>query len=147
MKLNWGHGIAIFVLIFIVFILNLVYKCTKENVDLVRADYYDKEIHFQDQINSTNNTKALATPLNVLSQNNEIRIDFPQSLKDSGVEGTITLMKPDNAKFDFNVPVRCDGNLTQAIPSEKMQKGLWNIIINFKSGSTPYYFEQKLMVN
>ncbi|MBL0103359.1 MAG: FixH family protein [Bacteroidetes bacterium] len=129
------------------FILSLVYRCTQQNVELVRADYYDKEIHFQEQINQQLNTNKLATGVNVLTENQVVKIEFPQSLKDSGVEGVITFMKPDNAKKDFDVTVKCDEQFSQLIPTSAVDKGIWNMIINFKSGSTPYYFEKKIMIN
>jgi hypothetical protein len=147
MKFNWGHGIFVFVIVFMAFILNLVYRCTQQNVELVRSDYYDKEIRFQEQINSQLNTNSLATAMNVVTENEALKIEFPISLKDSGVEGVISFMKPDNAKKDFTVPVKCGQELTQLIPTGAVDKGIWNVIINFKSGTTPYYFEKKIMIN
>lgn len=48
MKFNWGTGITIFIVLFVVSMSAMVFKASQQNVDLVTEDYYEKELAFQD---------------------------------------------------------------------------------------------------
>ena len=59
MKFNWGTGITIFFLSFVVFMLFMAYKCFQTDFDLVTEDYYAKELVYQETIKKLNNEKNL----------------------------------------------------------------------------------------
>ena len=50
MRFNWGFGIVVVAGLFVAFILNLVYQCSQQQVDLVTDKYYEKELKYQEQI-------------------------------------------------------------------------------------------------
>ena len=88
---NWGTGIVIFIGQFMTFMITLVYKCTEQTVDLVSADYYDKEIQFQKQINRINNSAALKSQIVVTAENGTVNVQFPEVFKGIKLLGNITL--------------------------------------------------------
>ncbi len=47
--MNWGQGIAIFLTVFVLFILGLIYKTTQSTFDLEVEDYYAQEIGYPGQ--------------------------------------------------------------------------------------------------
>lgn len=148
-KFNWGWGIFFTCLAFILFISSLVYRASREKIEFVTENYYDKELKFQDQIDHLHNADGLSEKI-VLTQKpdeNIIDISYPSSVDWKSVSGQITFFKPDNADLDFDVKALCDENHLQQVNSAKMKKGWWNVKISWASGGTPYYFEQKLLVN
>lgn len=147
LKFNWGTGIFIFVSIFMAFILTLVYKCSEQKVDLVSADYYDKEIQYQKQINRINNSSELATQIVISSENGSINVQFPEAFKNSKLIGNITFFKPDNAANDFEVPLKLNESLMQSISSKNLAPGRWNVKVTYNDENKEYYAEQKISLN
>lgn len=147
LKFNWGTGIVIFIGLFMTFMITLVYKCTEQTVDLVSADYYDKEIQFQKQINRINNSAALESQIVVTAENGAVNVQFPELFKGIKLLGNITFFKPDNASHDFEIPINLDGELLQSIPSAKLASGRWNVKVNYNDGDKEYYAEEKINLN
>lgn len=129
------------------FILTLVYKCSEQKVDLVSADYYDKEIQYQKQINRINNSSELATQIVISSENGSINVQFPEAFKNSKLIGNITFFKPDNAANDFEVPLKLNESLMQSISSKNLAPGRWNVKVTYNDENKEYYAEQKISLN
>ena len=47
--MNYGKGITIFMIAFIAFIASMVYYAFTKNADLVRDDYYENELLYDQQ--------------------------------------------------------------------------------------------------
>jgi len=146
-KFNWGWGIFITCTLFILFISSLVYRASKEKIEFVTENYYDKELKFQDQINDLENAKALPENIKLSQNEGSLLIAYPSSLDWNSVNGQITFFKPDNSDLDFEVKAKSDENHLQHVNTAKMKHGWWNVKISWTSGATPYYFEQKILVN
>ena len=60
-KINWGTGIVIAMLLFMTFILQFVYRSfdSKNSHDLVSKDYYKDELYYQQEIDKMNNANKL----------------------------------------------------------------------------------------
>ena len=148
-KLNWGWGIFFVCTAFILFISALVYRASKEKIEFVTDNYYDKELKFQEQINHMQNASELPENIRVMADQprGAISISYPASIDWKSVSGQITFFKPDNSGLDFVVRASSDENHAQQVPMKDMKKGWWEVKINWAAGNTPYYFEQKLYVN
>jgi len=149
MKLNWGWSIIIVFALFVIFILAFVYRASQEKLEFVTDNYYEKELKFQDQINTEKNSLALSEDIkvNLLQQEKMIKIKYPDAFDTAKISGDIIFFKPDNSGFDFNVPVKCDGKHCQQINSSKMQHGRWNVKISWMAEGKPYYYEERILIN
>ena len=61
--MNWGKGITIFMLAFIGFIGSMVYYAFTKNADLVRDDYYENELAFDQSKTDKSNYTHLGTEI------------------------------------------------------------------------------------
>jgi hypothetical protein len=149
MKFNFGTGLILFFALWAMGILFLVYKSSKENIDLVSTDYYNKEVAYQSQIDKEKNVSGLSKPVAVSFDhgNNVAIIQFPNDFQSKTIAGTIHFFKPDDAAKDFEVKIETDPSLKQVIPADKMTHGLWRAKINWSSGGVNYYSEKNLQVN
>jgi len=148
MKFHWGHGIATAAFLFVCFISALVYRSMQEKVDFVTTGYYEKELVYQDQINSEKNTLALAENMEVVYSptHERVLLSYPEDIPAANLAGEIAFYRPDDSGLDFTVPVKSDERHFQEVRSSVMKKGLWKVMIKWKNGSTPYYFEKKIFV-
>ena len=147
MKINWGYGIMIATGIFMAFILTLVYKCSKQNIDLVSTNYYEQELKYDEQILKEKNTTELKEDLkiNFDSVRQTILIHYPSDTKN--LSGEISFIKPDDAKLDFNMKIIPGDASSQTIPAAKMKKGRWNVKVNWNFGELACYHRQAILIN
>ena len=140
--MSWGYRILILYLAFISWILFLVYRCVREDVDLVAADYYARELTYQDKLDRINNTERTGQRLSVAVKNDgsAVEIRYPGQ---PARTGTISFFKPDNAKLDFDLPVSREQN-TQEIPAEKLAKGAWLVKVEWESDGVRLYQEERI---
>ena len=145
--MNWGLRIILLYTAFVGGMLFLVYKCTQQSVDLVSTDYYAQELKFQDKIDRLNNSEKLDVKLAVVysSEHSNIQIVFPESSTPNNTTGEIVLFRPDNSKLDFKIPIDITDGV-QNIPTQKLSKGLWRVKSSWSTNDTPYYQEEKIII-
>ena len=149
MKLNFGHGILLFILLFMTGIIVLVYQCSKHPADLVSASYYEQELKYSDQMMKEKNALLLADEIRInYNQNQRVVVfNFPAFYNRENLSGKITFYKPDNARLDFSKQVLANDRYEQVIETSGMAHGYWNVQVNWKAGETPYYSEAKIFIN
>ena len=149
MKFNFGTGLILFFALWAVGILFLVYKSSKENIDLVSTDYYNKEVAYQSQIDKEKNVSGLSQALAVSfdNANGAVTIQFPRDFQSKPIAGTIHFFKPDDASKDFAVEVQPDENLKQLISVSKIKSGLWRVQVDWSCSGENYYEEKNILIN
>ena len=128
--MNWGKGIAIFIVCFMFFLGALVYASFQIKVPLVSEDYYEQEINYQEKINArialgalgevelkqVNNTAVFQLPLSGLSEVsikwicfNDQDQDFETSFttNESG-EFVLDLAQQKKGHYDLKIDITSD---------------------------------------
>jgi hypothetical protein len=146
MKFNWGAGMAALYLSFAGGMSYLVYRCTRENIDLVTADYYAQEIRYDERYARLRNTAALEAPVRLAhdAAARSLTIEFPAAARER-IEGTLYFYKPDDAALDFSVAIAADGGV-QTVHTGHMAPGLWKVKAEWQAGGKGYYHEQSLLL-
>jgi hypothetical protein len=141
-KWNWGTGIALVYIGFVVFMLGMVYLCIQQDFDLVTPDYYEQELKFQTVIDGQQNENSLGKATSVTMDEKQVTVLIPMESIDG--EGSITFYRPDNAKFDLTIQL--NGENTVSVPLKKLQSGLYKVKSKWQHKGQPYYNEQSLYV-
>lgn len=147
MKINWGLGITLVALSFVVFILQLVCRCTNEKVDLVNEKYYEQEIRYQEQIDRRTNVNSLQQKIDITVEGQQLEVVYPKSATLKDIAGTITLFRPDDSSLDFVVPVRPEKEGRQLVAMNKKKPGRWKVQITWTDGEVPFYQEENIWIN
>ncbi len=143
--MNWGKKIVLVYFVFITGILFMVFKSSTQKTDLVTADYYNKELKYQDKIEEMNRVEALSEPVEFSIENNEVVIQFPKDFAGKLLTGEAVLYCPSDENKDvkdsFSVQ---DKPLKIVIPAQN--KGLHELHLSWKDGAITYYFEKKIFI-
>ena len=143
LRLNWGTGIFIAMLSFMIFILSFVYKSVAMDEyqhELVSEDYYKDELHYQEEIDKMNNANTLKSDI-VLSNSKEgILVVFPKEIDPSTITGSIFFQRLSNEKLDFSEEIKLT-NHQQLIPVEKLVSGKWIVKIDWESEQNQFLFK------
>ena len=143
MKLSWGYKIMFVYIVFVAGIGFLAFKANSEKFDLVTKDYYDQELKYQQVIDQAANSSRLSEPLTIERKEGELKISFPDEMRNKKKIVDFYLYYAADAKKDFRKSFELNENeLTQALPVG--MKGMYELKLSWEAEDIKYYFEQKL---
>jgi hypothetical protein len=145
MRFHWGVGIAVLYSVFALATLAMVFYSTTQREDLVSADYYDKEMKYEEHIRTVNRTQKLLSGVTWEVKNNVVAIRFPQ-LMDKKCTGVIRFYRPSDGSKDFNVAIAPSAEGLQIVSLEAQEQGMWRIKIEWKMDTDAYFNEGILFV-
>jgi nitrogen fixation protein FixH len=147
MKMNWGTGLAIVLILFIGFIMFFVIKIStdkKYDYDLVTEEYYKKELIFQKAMDDEENSNTLS--VSIIGEKTEAgwMLTFPENLDYSKITGTVLLYRPSNKKLDFQIPLQLSAK-NLLIPDDRLVAGRWNTIIQWNYEGEDYLYKNEIV--
>ncbi len=146
-KFNWGTGILISIIVFMIITIGTVVFLMNQDVDLVASDYYDKGIQHQNQIDRENRTNSMSEAVQIIPENGFVRLAFPKSYSQKSLTGTIQFYRPSDSKKDFVLSISIDTSAQQSIPTQNLEKGYWKVKLNWTLDSMEYYKESSFVIN
>ncbi|HZW77372.1 MAG TPA: FixH family protein [Flavobacteriaceae bacterium] len=146
MKINWGGGLVIGMVLFIGFILYFVIQIMtnkKYEFELVTEDYYSKEMVFQDELNASRNSYDLKE--NIVSKRTRegLVFTFPKGYDYSKIDGTINIYRPSNSRLDFDMPLRLTDSAF-VVPADKLVEGRYSAIVTWNYDGKTYRYKNDL---
>lgn len=141
--MNWGKGIAILYISFVLFIGFMIYLSTTQQYDLVTEDYYAEEINYQSKIDSKQKASQLTEELKVFLKEGSLVLEFPKEVNITN--GTVKCFRPSNKEKDFEVPLSLKKQ-KQHIPLSKFVKGKYVVKTNWQSEKETFYNEQIVII-
>lgn len=146
MKMNWGTGVVIAMVSFMIFILSFVYRSVvmdEYQHDLVSEDYYKDELHYQEEIDKLNNAAKLNVNLTVSRTPEGLLLNFPDDMNPDMISGTLKIQRPSNKALDIELPVKLSGH-EQLVPGDRLVSGKYLIWVDWKHGDSEYLLKEEL---
>ncbi|MBI1316234.1 hypothetical protein GC167_05165 [bacterium] len=140
---NWGHGMALTLVLFAALIIGLAVGTFQQNIDLVEPDYAESEERYQDRQKRQGRTEALGASFAIEYRDGDIVIQTPAALSPAFSQGEIWLYKPDNQKLDRRINIALDSEGTMRIPAETLVPGVWKVVVDVP-GAQGYYAVESL---
>lgn len=143
----WPASIIGFFIVAILFIVTFITWAVHQREDLVSADYYEREVRFQSQLDSMNRSQAFATQSVVTFEpaQQTIIITLPAA-QTWGATGNIHLYRPSDARLDREVPLALNAEGIQRLDSKKLPAGLWKVRVQWSAGGQKYFLDQPVVV-
>jgi len=148
MKLNWGTSIVIAFVLFIGFIMVMVVQMMSKDElahDLVVESYYQKELTFQEDLNSAQNAADLSTQVEIEVINEGVQVIFPENFKPQDLKGELFLYRPSDKALDFTVQLQMESN-TYVLPKALLKNGKWEVNLKFDHKGESYFIQQKIKI-
>ncbi len=146
MKFNWGTGIVLAFVAFILFILYFVvlsFRDPESNHDLVSEDYYQQELKYQDDLDAARNLDETGARIAIAKTGEGLRVEFPATFSPEKIKGSISLYRPSNKQLDFKTPIQLSERQL-LIPKSRLLDGRWDIRIDWTYEGKPYLYQQKI---
>jgi len=146
MKFNWGTGIFIVIVLFILAVVAFLIYVSNLDIKMVEDNYYDKELAYQDRIDKLNNTDSLPWKIYFKQEPGIIIIQFPQLDTVLTPAGTILFYRPSDPEKDFSFPLQLNDSSLQVIDITGINKGKWVIKLDWEMGGKEYYYEEEVFI-
>jgi len=139
MKFNWGTGILIFLIIFVLFIGTFVYFAFQQDVNLVHKEYYQKGVDF-DKERERKNRGASQTHQFIIEQKEQtvkVIVDkaYFDQLKDVKAYFYRASDRHEDKRYDLN-----ENELI--IPKSDLVKGKYTLNISWTQDAEDYLLEK-----
>jgi len=135
--------IAYFILAFIGCGVFIVF-CNRHPADLVASDYYEKEVHYQSQMDNMRRAESASVTFDAERQNIRICLSA-ESLKSPAI-GTIQLYRPSGSDLDQQIKLQTDARGEQVLDARNLAPGLWKVRVSWKTDELDYYIDRKIKI-
>lgn len=142
-KFNWGWGILISIIVFLLIMAAIIIFSMNKKVDLVTKDYYKKELEYQTHIDIENKSRLLNKEIKIEINEKYLVITFPDS---TNIEGRLNFYRPSDSNLDFNIPIKLKNSNKLFVEKNKIAKGFWKLKVNWKENDQDFYTENSFIV-
>lgn len=143
MKNPWPIGITLFFVVFAGGIAAFVVAALRKPDGLVRSDYYEHEIAYQQQIDKELRTaQAGAKSPAAFVPGTGLVVALPAG----AAEGSVELYRPSDAAMDRTIPYAPGPDGRLVIPPAAIAPGVWRVRINWKQDGHACYAENRIQV-
>lgn len=138
--MNIGRIIVLCFVAFAAFIGSMVVQAYGESKELVRDDYYENELQFDNQRQEIENYNNLDWSVSVTQQQAGVVLTFPEVVE--GIEdGTILFYRPDDSALDRDYSLDLNKNNQQIFEYKEFLSGNYEITIRWSDGDRFYIYE------
>jgi hypothetical protein len=123
MKINWGHKLVFFMILFMAFITTLVVLMIRQDIPLVETDYYEKGINFESELRKYEKSKGLDH--RITHNPNRSELVFTTGMG-GNISGFVRFYRPSDNLLDFTKNFVLDEYGTCTLNTSAMQKGVWH---------------------
>ncbi len=143
----WPVALVVFFILFASYIVGFVIFACRQKMDLVRADYYDQEIRFQQQIDRVQRSAPVLADAGIDYDRagDLVTVSLP-AVKQNDISGTVSFYRPSDAGLDSNVPLGLDPAGRQSVSVRSLRAGLWKVRVQWKSAEQEYFFEKPIVI-
>ncbi|MFM7100446.1 MAG: FixH family protein [Verrucomicrobiota bacterium] len=144
----WPWALAGSLALFMAAALGFIVFAVGQHADLVRPDYYDQEIRYQEQIDRRERTRRLGSGPRLEERLGEGRVLFhlPASQRGAWVTGHLKFYRPSDARLDRQVELHPEAGGWQSIPVDGLAAGLWRVLVTWRVEGREYSFDWTLVI-
>jgi len=144
----WPYAIAGYFILAFIAAAVFVTWAVRQDMDLVRPDYYEHEILFQQQIDAVNRARAFGAQVGVAYDlaTHKLAVRVPPSHLTAQFSGTAHLYRPSDAKLDRRIDLKPTADGAQTIDTTQLAPGLWKVRIDWTANGETFAFEQSIII-
>lgn len=143
----WPYAIIGWFVIFGTAMAVWVVFAVRNDMDLVSADYYDREIRHQQQIDRQARTLPVQSEVKVAYDAAQQRITIALPAAHAGqARGKINFYRPSDAKLDREAKLSLNAAGTQELDATLLHPGFWKVRVQWTVNGEEYYFDQDFTI-
>lgn len=145
MKFNWGTGILIILILFLIACAVFITFAMRQDVNLVHRDYYEKGVDYTDQMDVNARSAVLTDSIQVLLKDDYLQVDFEKSIVSKLDSGKVLLYRPSSSKMDITFPMIFTENSLN-INRSNMASGRYILKLSWYSKGLKYEIDKPVII-
>ena len=129
MKLNWGHKLVVFMILFMLFIVTLVTIMSRQHISLVETNYYERGMYYENELRKHEKTRGLSHSLVYNAGTQQIVFSCAMG---GNVTGIAKFYRPNDSELDFIKPFTLNEFGACTLSTEGMQQGIWRLTMEWQ---------------
>ncbi len=136
-KFTWAHGLMVALGSFMIFISSLVFFAGNMG-EMVEDNYYEKTVHYQDDIDAVKRTQSLNQKPELISQANGYLIRFHEQPE----TGEVWFLRSNNSEEDIKQPLKLNARKEQLLHAADLNDGEYEVSLRWKQNGENYLIKQ-----
>jgi hypothetical protein len=145
MKFNWGHGILIFIMLFLSLCAAFIIFALNQKHDLVTDDYYEQGAHYSNQIDINNRSDVYKDSVVVNVSEKTVDLLFAKSLVASVDSVSVFFFRPSDKQNDLKVLKKAADVVS--IDRTKLLPGRYILKLSWKLNNNVFMVDKDLFLN
>lgn len=146
-KINpWPIGITLFLICFAGVVIGGGIWISSHKYHLVSDNYYEKQIAYEEQIQSNSRAQALVEKPSIKVVRSQLEITIPENIRTHFSEGVLTLYRPSQGGLDQTIALTPDIQGQHKVTLIGMLTGNWKAKLEWMLEGEPYSMEQRIEV-
>ena len=105
MKINWGTGILIFMILFLTVSIGFIIFASQLGINLVHEDYYEKGVDYTSRMKMDARSLKYKNAFDVSNSDRFMIVDINKELSERIDSGRVILFRPSDSKQDVYMQV------------------------------------------
>lgn len=140
--MNWGHGIIVGLVAFMLFIVGSVIYMTKKNTDtLDDQDYYERGLNYDEVYTLLENVQRDQAKPTLRVTPDTLTIQFVRA----GNTGDMRWKRPSDSSLDKSLPLATRTDVYK-LPLASFSRGSWRLELRWSNSGTDYLSEHEVFV-
>lgn len=148
MKMDWGKGIALVLIVFVIATLSVVSYIISWDFYLVNNNHYEEGVEYQQTIDSKLRADSLEHHVVMIfdDEREAIKVIFPEDIMDEVSDGKLHLYRPNDPDLDMDMAIDFSQGAVHVIPMARMEKGQWKLTVSWKMENKDYMIEEVVII-
>lgn len=142
--MSWKYRIILVLSLFVIGIVAMVFIASKQTVEMVDADYYEKELKYQGVIDAQQNLLAVGDSVLVKDSGGLIMVHIPVNATGNISEGYLEFLRSSDKKMDTTFPIRVNLQGIQYLQKAAFTKGYYKLRAKWVNSGSTYYDERNV---
>ncbi|MEN9675027.1 MAG: hypothetical protein RIS76_923 [Verrucomicrobiota bacterium] len=142
----WPWALLAFFALLITTIASFVVFAVRQDMELVRPDYYEQELRHDRQMERVRRTAGLAGAITLAPSGNTILVDVPTATRGLKPSGTVHLYRPSDSRLDREVELAPDAAGRMSLDTGSLRPGLWKVRVAWSVGLDEFFREATLVI-
>ncbi len=148
-KSIWPYAIIAYFVFFIAAVAAFISFALKQDVHLVRPDYYAAEMKYQQRLDQMNRTAQLGREVVIeyRAKHRKLGIKLPPQHLPGKPVGKITFYRPSDPSLDRSFPIELQSDGKQFVDIAAIANGSWRVELKWSAAGQDYFKTQKIVVS
>jgi hypothetical protein len=143
MKFNWGTGIFLFLIIFVLAMATFVTFAFNQDVNLVNKEYYQKGVKFDDEREQKQRAEKVKDKIELIQTEETISVLFDEQYFSKVKQAQAHFYRPSDRHKDLKIAF--DSNKLD-VPKSEFLHGRYTLILSWEYQNELYLFEKYVFI-